>query len=305
MPADGTLQRVGFDFGGTTIKAGAVKESGERLGERSVPNGLDVGPGEAFERMARLWRELGESDAVGIGIAGLVDTARGVVVQTPNLPGMDGVSLRAGLAQATGLPPEAVLVENDANVAALGEAWLGAARGERNALVVTLGTGVGGGLILDGRPFSGAGMGGEVGHLVVDPAGLQCGCGSRGCLETLASATAARRRAVAAGLPPGAPGDLELLVRRAADGAGPERALLEEVGRDLGRGLAPVLCLLDLRLYVFGGGFAAAFEWLEPGIRAGLDERAFGGRAAGVRLRRAELGPSAGWIGAARLTFRA
>ena len=306
---------IGFDFGGTSIKAGAVTPAGEVLGERSAPNGLDVGPEEAFARMAAMWRELGgevgaaaagagTEPGIGIGIAGLVDTAAGVVVQTPNLPGMDGVSLRDGLARATGLPPERIRVENDANAAALGEAWIGAARGEPHAIVVTLGTGVGGGLILDGRPFSGAGMGGEIGHVVVDPLGPVCGCGSRGCLETLASATAARARATAAGLPADDPGNLELLTERAAASPGPERALLEAVGTDLGRGLALALCLLDVRLFVFSGGFSAAFEQLEPGIRAGLRERAFGERVAEVRLRRAQLGPAAGWIGAAALARR-
>ena len=293
-------QCIGFDFGGTSIKVGAITPDGRVRAETSVPNGLDVGPEEAFRRMATAWRELGGSEAAGIGIAGLVDVERGVVVETPNLPGMSGVSLRDGLARATGLAPEAIQVENDANVAALGEAWLGAARDASNALVVTLGTGVGGGLILGGRPFGGSGMAGEIGHVVVDPSGPRCGCGSRGCVETLASATAARRRAVEAGLPSENPGDLERLVARAEANPGPERELLEAVGRDLGRGLGPVLCLLDIRLFVFGGGFSAAFGVLEPGIRAGIDERAFGNRE--VRLRRAELGPAAGWIGAARLT---
>ena len=166
---------------------------------------------------------------------------------------------------------------------------------------MTLGTGIGGGLILDGRPFSGEGQGGEVGHMVVDPLGPPCPCGSRGCLETLASANAARRRALERGLPEGDPGNLELCVERARERAGPERVLLEQIGLDLGRGLGAVVCLLDVRLFVFGGGFSAAFDLLEAGIRAGIAERSFGERAAALRLRRAVLGPAAGWIGAARL----
>jgi glucokinase len=225
-----------------------------------------------------------------------------VVDTTPTVPGLSGVELRAELARRTGLAPRAIQVENDANAAAAGEAWLGAARGERHALVVTLGTGIGGGLILDGRPFSGEGLGGEVGHLVVDPQGPPCGCGSRGCLEALASANAARRRARERGLPAADPGNLELLVERAR-APGAERELLLEIGRDLGRGLAAVVTLLDVRLFVFGGGFSAAFERLEAGIQEGLAERSFGER--GVRLRKAALGPAAGWIGAAHLTASA
>ena len=301
------MRHVGFDFGGTAIKAGCVTGSGEILGEESLPNGLEGGPQAALDRMAELYRGLAGEGAVGIGIAGLIDTQGGVVVESPNLPGMDGVSLRDGLAGRLGLAPEDVHVENDANVAALGEAWLGAARGESDLMVVTLGTGVGGGLILGGRPYGGSGRAGEVGHVVVDPGGLPCGCGSRGCLETLASATAARRRAVEAGLPEGDPGNLELLVQRAGGtgGAGGERerALLHDVGRDLGRGLGPVVCLLDLRLFVFAGGFSAAFAFLENGIREGMNERSFGSRGSEARLLRATLGPAAGWIGAARLAI--
>jgi glucokinase len=146
-------------------------------------------------------------------------------------------------------------------------------------------------------------MAGEIGHVVVDPAGPLCGCGSRGCLETLASATAARRRATQARLPAGDPGNLELLVSAAEAGGEAERALLEDVGRDLGRGLGPVVCLLDMRVFVFTGGFAAAFAVLEKGIREGIDERSFGKRGSEIRLLRATLGPAAGWIGAARLAF--
>jgi glucokinase len=297
------VRHVGFDFGGTAIKAGAVTGEGEILGEESVANGLDQGPDEALDRMAGLYRTLGGEGAVGVGIAGLIDVENGVVRESPNLPGVAGLCLRDALAGRLGLAPEQVAVENDANVAALGEAWLGAARGESNLMVVTLGTGVGGGLILGGRPFGGAGMAGEVGHVVVEPEGPPCGCGSKGCLETLASATAARRRAVAAGLPEGDPGNLELLVERGEAGGAQELALLHEIGRDLGRGLGPVVCLLDLRLFVFTGGFSAAFPLLEKGIREGMDERSFGSRGSEVRLRRATLGPAAGWIGAARLAI--
>ncbi len=294
---------IGFDFGGTAIKAGRVTEAGEILAEDSVPNGLDQGAAVALDRMAGLFDELGGADSVGIGVAGLVDVENGVVLESPNLPGVDGISLRAELARRTGLAPGTIQVENDANVAALGEAWLGAAQGERDVLVVTLGTGVGGGLILDGRPFGGAGRAGEVGHVVVEPGGPPCGCGSRGCLETLASASAARRRATRAGLPAGDPGNLELLSERAAAGEAPERDLLHEIGRDLGRGLGAVVCLLDMRVFVFTGGFAAAFDAMKNGVREGIDERSFGSRGSKVRLLRATLGPAAGWIGAARLAF--
>jgi glucokinase len=140
-------------------------------------------------------------------------------------------------------------------------------------------------------------MAGEVGHIVIEPSGPLCGCGSHGCLETLASASAASRRAAQAGLTD----DLVRLAELAREREGPERALLVAIGRDLGHGLAVATSLLDLRSFVIGGGFGAALDTLLPGVRAGLAERCYGERLKSVRVERAELGADAGWIGAARL----
>jgi glucokinase len=135
----------------------------------------------------------------------------------------------------------------------------------------------------------------------IDPHGHGCGCGRRGCVEQYASATAARRRAVERGLPADAPGDLVKLAAAARRGSAPERALCHEIGRDLGRGLATVVTLLDLRCFVIGGGFGAATDVLQAGVRAGLEERSYGRRLAEVRAIPAELGADAGWIGAAKV----
>jgi glucokinase len=194
-----------------------------------------------------------------------------------------------------------VHVENDTNVAALGEQWLGSARDVENVLFLTLGTGIGSGLILGGRLHVGGGLASEAGHICVDPGGPPCGCGNRGCIETLASASAVRRRAVARSLPPDDPGDLELLADRARGAGGPERELLHRAGRDLGHGLAAVVVLLDLATFVFGGGFSAALDTMEAGIREGLGEWARAADVSSISIRRASLGPGAGWIGAARL----
>lgn len=290
---------VGLDFGGTAIKGGAITDAGEILAERSIPIELERGAESVLDAAAEFARELGVADALGVGCAGLLDRASGTVIESPNLTALRGVALGPELGRRLELEAP-VRLENDANVAALGEQWIGAARGERDVLVVTLGTGVGGGLILDGRLFTGAlGGAGEIGHVVVDPVGPRCGCGSKGCLEMLASATAARRRALERGLPAGAPGDLPLLAERAQAGSGPEAELLHEVGRDLGRGLSYASVLLDIPCFVFAGGFSAALDALRAGILEGLDERRFAKHD--VRLLEATLGASAGWIGAARL----
>ena len=303
------MRLVGIDLGGTSIKAGACDEKGRVLDHRSVPTGLEDGTAAVLDRMADLARELGAAAGgrrkVGVGAPGLIDHAAGRVLESPNLQAMQGVSVRDELAQRLDFEPAGVILENDANCAAYAENWCGAGVDETDLLLVTLGTGVGGGLILHDELYSGpGGMAGEVGHVCIDPDGPPCGCGRRGCVEQFASATAATRRAVEAGLPREKPGDLELLSEQARAWDGPERALLVSVGRDLGRGLGVVVCLLDLRTFVIGGGFGAATDVLEPGIREGLRDRSYGERLKSIRILPAVLGPDAGWIGAARLTAR-
>jgi glucokinase len=294
-----TSRIVGIDLGGSAIKAGAISPRGEILERRSVPSGVERGAEEVLDRIASLARELGATGALGLGTPGLIDRRANRILESPNIACLRGVALAYELARRLSIDARSIEIENDANAAALGEHWLGAARGESDALVVTLGTGIGGGLIVSGQLHRGAtGMAGEFGHVVVDPDGPPCGCGARGCVETLASASAAQRRAVALGLS----GDLAELARRAREHIGPERALLEDVGRDLGRGLAAVVTLLDVRCFVIGGGFGAALDVLEPGIRAGLRERSYVDRYGSVALRPAQLGADAGWIGAARLS---
>ena len=293
---------VGLDIGGTAVKGGAITPAGEILEEGSIPTRLERGSEAFLERVADFAMLLGAGGRtpLGIGCPGLIERASRTILESPNLKAIEGLALADELARRLALEPEDVRLENDANVAALGEQWLGAGRGARNLLVVTLGTGIGGGLILDGKLFAGpGGRAGEIGHVCVDPEGAPCGSGVPGCLEGLASATAATRRARDEGLPADDPGNLERLTEIARERPGPERELMVAIGRDLGRGLALPTVLLDLSTYVFGGGFSGALDVLEPGIREGLAERSFGERD--VRLLRATLGPSAGWIGAARL----
>lgn len=301
---DTSDQRVGIDVGGSAIKAGRIGRDGTIRAEQNwdAPH-YERGASHVLDGIAELARSLHVEDALGVGVPGLLDRARGFLLESPNLPSFRAVDVRGELAHRLGLDPACVHVENDANAAAVGEQWLGAARGERDALILTLGTGIGGGLILNGQLFAGEGMAGEVGHVVIEPGGRECGCGRRGCVEQYASASAAHRRAREAGLPPEEPGDLKQLAERARSGSAQERALCFAIGRDLGRGLGPVLCLLDIRCFVFGGGFSAALDVLEPGIRAGIEERSYGDRQHAVRLARATLGPKAGWIGAAKLAF--
>ena len=289
---------VGVDLGGTTIKAGCLDASGAHQTRRQVETNVAEGPERVMQRIAALARELGVCDSIGIGVPGLVDAQRGLVTHSPNLAPMQGYPLRAALASELGLQERAVQLENDACVAALGEHWLGGARGLPNVLMVTLGTGVGGGLVLGGELYRGStGLAAEIGHITVEPGGALCGCGNLGCLEALASATSASRRAAAAGLPQ----DLVELTRRARAGDAQCQALLHDVGLDLGRGLGMVLMLLDLDAFLIGGGFGSALDQLKPGIEDGILERSYGRERSDLRILPAELGADAGWIGAARL----
>lgn len=292
---------VGIDLGGTAIKAGAVDEHGRVLAKLTAPTELERGSAHVLATIARLARELGATDGVGLGVPGLIDRDAGVITECPNLKVLENVPLASELASALGCTRERVFLENDANAAALGEHWCGGARDADDVLFVTLGTGVGGGLVLGGELFTGrGGLAGEIGHVVVEPGGRECGCGARGCVETLASATAARRRALERGLPREAPGDLARLAERARASAGPERELCTAIGRDLGHALAAAVSLLDVRTFVIGGGFGAATDVLADGVRAGIRERSYGRRLDSLVVVPSVLGADAGWIGAAR-----
>ena len=298
MSSDSESLRVGVDLGGTAIKAGAISASGQILERRSIPAELDRGPLDLADRIADLARELDFGETVGIGVPGLLDREAGRVIMSANLHQIDGFALVDAVAERLEIHAGNVALENDANVAALGEAWAGAGREQADFLLVTLGTGVGGGIVLGGEIQTGAGgLAGEIGHICIDPNGPLCGCGKHGCLETLASATAASRRARELNLPE----DLAELSAQATDGDLRAQELLRDVGLDLGRGLAAATVLLDLRIYVIGGGFGAALELLRPGIEAGLEERAYGRVAEDYTILPAELGPDAGWVGAARI----
>lgn len=305
---------IGLDFGGMSIKGGAVRSStGEVLARGLRPFAADLPAETIFESAAELVRELeaaagAEAERIGVGCAGLFDRPTGTVLASANMPNLVGESLSGGVAR--GLGGRQVLVENDANVAAFGEQWLGAGRTEDSMALLTLGTGVGGGIVLADELFVGpGGNAGEIGHTVIfpKPSGslydgayhdeLTCPCGSYGCLERLVSASAAKRRARAAGLTD----DLPVLAQAARDADGPERRLMHEIGRDLGSGLSTLVTLFDISFFVIGGGFGAALDVLLPGTEQLMAEQRYGSGSA--RIVPAALGSDAGWIGAARLSL--
>ncbi len=307
---------IGIDIGGTKIAAGLVDTEGRIRVRRETPTEPGEGPAAVIARTAELVRafdgEVGESLGVGVGVAGLVRARDGVVAQAPNLRWED-VALGPELSAALG--GRAVRLDNDANAAAVGEVWAGAARGRAHVIVITLGTGVGGGLILDGSVYRGArSVGAELGHITVDPDGPVCGCGNPGCLEALASGTAVGRIArerlvtapdVASSLRSGA---IEAVTARdvvAAAEAGDafSKALLGETGVWLGVALASFVNLFNPEAIVIGGGMAAAGDLILAPARREMERRAFTAALEGVEIVLATLGNDAGIVGAAALVL--
>jgi glucokinase len=308
----------GVDVGGTKIAGGVVDEDGTILEELRVES--PATDAEAIEvAIAGLVNELAsrhDISAVGIGAAGYVDKTRAIVMFAPNIAWRN-VNLKAELEPRVGLP---VVIENDANAAAWGEFRYGAGHDVNDLLLVTVGTGVGGGVVLDGELYRGAfGAGAEIGHMRVVPDGILCGCGNHGCFEQYASGSAMVREARAAA------GSGSLLARGLLDRAGndPEKITgpliteaardgdpfaieqLATVGRWLGEGIASLAAVLDPAMVVIGGGVSEADELLLGPARAAFSREVVGSAYRPTSdLRKARLGNRAGLIGAADLARR-
>jgi glucokinase len=230
------------------------------------------------------------------------------LLQAPNLPSLVNFGLKPELERRLGWP---VVLENDANAAAVGEMWLGAARGCRDVVSVTLGTGVGGGVILDGKLWRGShGSAGEIGHTTVDPfSGLKCKCGNTGCLELFASATAiVRMTRENLSLFHGSrlqSDDLtaEQVYEAGRDGDELALAVFKRFGMYLGVGLANLINLIDPEIIVISGGAVNGWDLFAPEMYRQVEERAFRTTAQQVRIARAECGDNAGLLGAARLAL--
>ena len=306
----------GIDVGGTKIAGGVVDENGTILEELQVESPATDVPAieEAIEKLVTELSTRHPIAAVGVGAAGYIDKDRAVVLFAPNLAWRD-LDLKADLEATLALP---VVVENDANAAAWGEFQFGAGHDVEDLLLVTVGTGVGGGVVLDGALYRGAfGVGAEIGHMRVVPEGIRCGCGNRGCFEMYASGSALVREAqaaaragslLAADLLDRAGGDPDaingpLVTEAARDGDMFATEQLASLGRWLGEGIASLTAVLDPAVVVIGGGVSAADELLLGPARAAFNAQLTGrGYRPMLEIRRARLGNRAGLIGAADLT---
>jgi glucokinase len=302
---------LAIDIGGTKMAAAVVDPAGQLLASSRIATPPSTHGDDLFQALEALGRSVLDAasvdiEAIGVGCGGPMQYPAGIVSPL-NIPAWREFPLRSRLTLAFDRP---CVVDNDAKALALGERWQGAGRGSNNMLGMVVSTGVGGGIILDGRLMHGfAGNAGHIGHGVVWPDGPPCGCGARGCVEAVASGSGLTRRlgdALSAGaasvLPAGSSAAEIAAAARLGDPLAVE--LFRTAGEGVGRGIASAAALLDLELVVIGGSIALrAWDLLGPPLRATLETSARLDFTRNLRVVHAELGDNAGLYGAARLAF--
>lgn len=309
---------LAIDIGGTKLAAGVVDAGGRILARGEVPTIAAEGPTRVLERIVGLGKDLLGRSAVsvdaarriGVGCAGPVDRLAGLVLDPPNLPGWTRVALVDHLQQAFGLP---VILENDANAAALGEFRYGAGKGTRSLVYLTVSTGIGGGIVLDGKIWHGLNdAAGEIGHMTIAPDGPLCGCGNHGCLEAFASGPSIARRAreaLAGGRPTRLRGVPSLtaadVVRLAREGDEVACEVWEETVRYLSLGVAAAITILAPERVVIGGGVTEAGEFLFEPLRREVRSRVKLVPMESIPILPAGLGRDVGILGAAAVALDA
>ena len=297
---------IGVDLGGTNLRAAAVDRNGKVLEKHSQPTDMTRGRDEVIADIvsginAVRQKITGGSRlaGVGIGVHGLILIEKGFVTNSNNLPVLENFPLRDEIERLLGAP---IILENDANAAALGEKWMGAGKEVDDLVLLTLGTGIGGGIIGGGRVLHGAvGMAGELGHMTIDPNGNPCGCGNFGCLEKIASATAVEAMADMMSL--GNHLTSQQVYELTLDGNEKAKMIFQQMGWALGIGLANLINIFNYPLFLLSGGMLPAWDAFAPTMMEEIRKRSFTFRNTETRVERATLGNQAGLIGAAYLPF--
>jgi glucokinase len=297
---------IGIDLGGTNLRAASIDRSGKMI--RKIAGSTDLSAGreavvaDMVAAINDLRAERGDDTLAGVGVGtpGFIIMEKGVITGSPNMPGFDNFPIRDEIERQLGAP---VVLENDANAAALGEKWMGAGRDYEDLVLLTLGTGVGGGIISGGKVLHGfVGMAGELGHTTVSPTGNPCGCGNQGCLEKHASATAVVAMARMMGL-----GDhltSEAVYKLAAGGDEKAKAVFTAMGQALGTALATLVNIFNFPLYLLSGGMLPAWDLFAPPMMEEVRRRSFVFRNTPTRIDKATLGNEAGLYGAAYLPYQ-
>jgi glucokinase len=322
MPEDVELLALGVDLGGTKILTAVTNSQGKMLsrdhsitparkGHEAVIQSILESANRALEQANVAISEL---TALGVGAPGLVNPETGILFTSPNLPGWRNIPLRDIMQERLG---KKTFLINDANAAALGEFYFGAARGARNFIYITLSTGIGGGIVIDGKIYAGAiGAAGEVGHMTIDDKGPVCNCGNRGCWETLASGTALAREArhrikegARTSILEYTEGDVgkvtaEVIHNAAEQGDSLAKELIARTGYYVGVGLANLINIFNPELIVIGGGLSNIGDMLlKPAFKV-AGERAYKEAFQAVRFASAELGRNSGVLGAAAFALQ-
>ncbi len=297
---------IGVDLGGTNLRAAAVDRSGNIVDRVSAgvdyAAGRDTILGNIVAAIQELRSRLAVADlaGVGIGMPGFIDIDSGVVLGAANLPGFDGYPVRDRIQKLLGIP---IILENDANAAALGEKWIGAGRDVNDLILITLGTGIGGGIISGGHVLHGfRGMAGELGHMTVIPDGNPCGCGNSGCLEKHASATAIAGMGRMLSL--GHDVTSEEVYKLASGGNERALAIFVSMGRALGIALANLINIFNFPLLLISGGPLPAWDFFAPAMFTEVRRRSFTFSHTATKIEKATLGGDAGLFGAAFLPFQ-
>jgi glucokinase len=297
---------IGVDLGGTNLRAAAIDHHGKILRKVSGTTQLSAGRDAVIsDIVASILKLRAASSAdrlvgIGIGVPGFLIIDEGIITVSPNLPGFENFAIRDEIERLLQAP---VLLENDANAAALGEKWIGAGRDVDDLVLLTLGTGIGGGIVSSGKVLHGCvGMAGELGHMTVYPEGNPCACGNFGCLEKHASATAVTAMARMLGL--GEHVSSKDVYDLAVSGNQPARVCFERMGLALGIALGTLINIFNFPLYLLSGGMLPAWDLFAPVMLAEVKRRSLTYRNTATRIEKATLGNEAGLYGAAYLPYQ-
>lgn len=302
---------LGIDIGGTNIRAAIVNSNGKIEERKKIKSNARNGVEKLIENLGSVITYFKEfnPDFIGIGVPGIIDQKNGILTQAPNISGIKNYPLIKELKE--NISYQNIIIENDANAAALGEFWMGAGSGSSSLLMLTLGTGLGGGIVLNGELWHGEdGMAGEIGHIIIDPDGPICNCGNNGCFESFVSAEAVRRivknnknlkeltnYSHLDDIP-------EKIMQLARNGNKESLEIWKEIGKNLGIGITSLINLLNVDSVIIGGGLSNAWNLFEKEMIDEINKRALHGPRNRLKICRAKLGDDAGIFGCAYLAFK-